>query len=66
MGEISIAPFYRILKNAGAERVSDDAAKELNETVEGLAEELAIEIVKVAKHANRKTIKPEDIDLIAK
>ncbi|MCK5321876.1 MAG: histone family protein [Candidatus Aenigmarchaeota archaeon] len=66
MGEISIAPFYRILKNAGAQRVSDDAAKELCETVETLAEELASEVVKVAKHANRKTIKPEDIDLIAK
>jgi DNA-binding protein len=66
MEQISIATFQRIIKKAGAERVSDDAAIELRDIIENLADELAIEIIKVARHAGRKTIKSEDIDLITK
>ncbi|MBW6451707.1 MAG: histone family protein [DPANN group archaeon] len=65
MAELPIAPFERILRNANAERVSDDAAKALAEVAEDIAEDLARDIVKVAKHAGRKTIKIEDVEFVA-
>lgn len=61
---ISSAPFDRILRNTGADRVSDSAAKSLRDVIEDIAEDLAKEAILVARHAGRKTIKKEDIDLI--
>ena len=57
------APFDRIMRKCGAERVSEGAAKELRNVIEDIAEDISKEIVVVARHAGRKTIKKEDIDL---
>lgn len=64
MTKLPQAPFHRILKKAGADRVSDAAAKALTEIMEEEAEELAKKIVQVARHAGRKTIKARDVKLI--
>ena len=56
MSEIPKAPIARIIKDTGAERVSEDAKAELAEYLEEV----------VAKIAKRKTIKPEDIKLAIK
>lgn len=53
----------RILKDAGAERVGDDAAEELAEAVNKYAYSLAKKAVSLSAHAKRKTIKKADIDL---
>ena len=66
MSEIPKAPIARIIKDAGAERVSEDAKAELAAYVEEVAREVAIEANKVAKIAKRKTIKAEDIQLAIK
>ena len=66
MAELPVAPVKRILKNAGALRVSDEAAVELANVLEELGEELSIKAGKLAKHAGRKTIKYDDIVLAAK
>lgn len=66
MSEIPKAPIARIIKDTGAERVSEDAKAELAEYLEEVARDVAIEANNVARIAKRKTIKPEDIKLAIK
>ncbi len=61
--EISVAPMHRLCKKAGAERVSEAAAKELAKTVEEIGVKIAKEALDYSMHAGRKTIKAEDIEI---
>ena len=63
MSEIPKAPIARIIKEAGAERVSEDAKAELAAYVEEVARNVAKEATQVAKIAKRKTINKR-IDII--
>ncbi len=66
MGELSIAAMERILKKAGAERVSKRAAEYLAEVLEDIAMDIAKEAITLAAHAKRKTVRVEDIKLAVK
>jgi histone H3/H4 len=55
-----------ILKQAGAERVSEPAAQALAAIVKEMTFEIAKDAVRFSKHAGRKTIKKEDIELARK
>ena len=66
MSEIPKAPIARIIKESGAERVSEDAQAELAAYLEEVARDVAKEANNVAKIAKRKTVKADDIKLAIK
>ena len=61
MSQLPLTPLGRIIKNGGAERVSEDAKVELSEFLEDQAAELAKLALDNAKENSRKTLKAEDI-----
>ena len=61
MAEISLSIFERILKKAGATRVSRGAMEEFAKVMEEKLVLVAAEASALAKHAGRKTITEEDI-----
>jgi histone H3/H4 len=61
--ELSVAPMHRIIKKAGAERVSESAAKALAKELEGIGLKISKEAIDYAMHAGRKTVKAEDIEI---
>ena len=63
---LPLAAMEKILKQAGAERVSDKAKVALKTVIEESAEEIAAQAVKLAIHAGRKTVKAGDIKLAVK
>lgn len=64
--EFGLSVMYRILKKAGAERVSDESANELRRTLEEIGISIAKNAVDMSVHAGRKTIRAEDVRLAAK
>lgn len=61
MAELPIAPVKRIIKEAGASRVSEEASRELRDELEEYAEDRARESKEFAEHANRKTVQAKDV-----
>lgn len=63
---LPVAAMEKILKKAGAARVSNDAKVALRDVLESLADEIGEKAVRLAKHSGRKTIKSSDVKLAAK
>jgi histone H3/H4 len=57
------APVEKLIREAGADRVSDGAAMELAEALERVGLEISARAIKFAKHAGRKTVTSADIKL---
>ena len=53
----------KILREAGAERISPSACIALRDILEDIAREISKKAIKIAKHAKRKTVRGEDIRL---
>ena len=60
---LPLAAMEKLLKQGGAERVSDKAKVALKNVIEDIAQEIAAKSIKLAVHAGRKTVKSEDIKL---
>jgi DNA-binding protein len=56
----------KLLKQAGADRVSEDAKEALQEILEDHAMHIGKKAYDLALHANRKTVKGPDIKLASK
>ena len=63
---LPLAAMEKLLKQGGAERVSDRAKAALKSVLEEMAHDIASKSIKLAVHAGRKTIKAEDIKLAVK
>ena len=60
---LPLAAMEKIMKEAGAERVSEGAKAALKEALEEQSIILSKRAWEYAKHAGRKTIKEEDVNL---
>jgi histone H3/H4 len=63
MSELSCASLERIMRAAGAKRVSASAVVLLSEALEDFGAKVSREAVELASHAGRKTVKKEDVKL---
>ena len=63
---LPLAAMEKLLKEGGAERVSDKAKVALKNAIEEIAHDIAVKSIKLSAHAGRKTIKAEDIKLAVK
>ncbi len=66
MAVLPLAPIDRIIRNAGAQRVSEDARQTLRDAAEEFASKVSRRAVELARHAGRKTVMETDIKLAAK
>lgn len=63
---IPVAPIDRLIRKAGANRVSDKGAERLAQILEEVGEFLAKRASMISQNAQRKTITDKDIDLAFK
>lgn len=60
---LPLASVDKLIRKAGAHRVSEGASRELSAHLERAATEIAREAITLAEHAGRKTVTAEDIRL---
>ncbi|MBN3037365.1 MAG: histone family protein [Candidatus Diapherotrites archaeon] len=66
MTELSRAAAERLIRNGGAQRVSQSACDALIDVLEEVSREICVQAVQFANHAGRKTVTAEDIKLAAR
>lgn len=63
---LPLAPVERLIRQAGAERVSEDAARALANILEDAALDIAKRAVQLSKHAGRRTVSGDDIKVASR
>jgi histone H3/H4 len=64
--ELPVTAMHRIIKKAGAERVSESGAKELARVLEEIGLKIGKDALEFSMHAGRKTVKGKDVKIAAK
>ncbi|MFB6265726.1 MAG: histone family protein [Candidatus Nanohaloarchaea archaeon] len=59
--EIPLAEVERIMRNAGAEKVTENAVRTLRDSGQELSKELAKDAVKVSRESGRDSVTVEDV-----
>jgi len=62
-GNFANARVEKLVRDAGAQRVSADAVERMNEVVSEYGMKIAKYAVEIARHSGRKTVKENDIKL---
>jgi len=65
-GILPLAAMERLLKKAGAKRVSDNAKESLRKELERISQNIGEKAVRFANHSKRTTVKDRDIELAVK
>ena len=63
---LQLAPMIRIMRAAGAQRVSEESAEALRDALESIGLKISTEAIDFMRHAGRKTIKARDIEIAVK
>lgn len=61
--DLPLALMARVIKNAGAGRVSEDAKLALAQILEDIAREVSKRAVSIADRSGRKTLRADDVRL---
>ena len=59
--ELTLQPLRKLIKRAGAKRVSDKAAAELGKELEGRTKVLLLEAKRLSEHSGRRTVLKRDV-----
>lgn len=59
--DFPLTPLERVMRKAGADRVSDSAIKEIRQIMLEIAEKISADAIAASKHAKRVTVKREDV-----
>ena len=65
MAGFALARVEKLIRDAGAQRVSADAKNRLNEVLTEYGQNVAKYAVEIARHSGKKTVKGSDIKLAA-
>ena len=63
---LPLAAMEKLMKKAGADRVSDKSKAAMKNVLEDIAKQISARAVSYSKHAGRRTIKQQDIKLASK
>jgi len=64
--EFPSSPIERVMRKAGADRVSADAVEEMKTIMLEIADKISMDAVIAARHADRVTVKDDDIKFVAR
>ncbi|MHA2330553.1 MAG: histone [Candidatus Hodarchaeales archaeon] len=64
-GNFANARVEKLIRSAGAQRVSADAVSRMNEVLTDFGTTIAKYAVEISRHSGRKTVKEDDIKLAA-
>ena len=64
-GNFANARVEKLIRNAGAQRVSAEAIETFNEVLTEMGKDIAKYAVELARHSGRKTVKEGDVKLAA-